>query len=111
MTLVPVTLNLNGTADIPTGNMGYVDFDQSASFVDITGSGLIDITDFQADFGATVTTTSPTLELSVFIGGKWLSATVPYDEITYTVGGLVDTLKYVLNYPNGSISALKGKIF
>lgn len=106
----PVVLSLNGTVTIPLGNMAYVEFDETAPYVDLSGSGVIDITDFQTTFGSTIFSKVAKLDLFVEIGGIWQDLSVPpdYGSITY-VSGLLTTIKWVLN--SSSIIKLYGKIY
>ncbi len=107
---VPITLTLNGTADIPVGNMAYVEFDETAPYVDITGGGVINITDFQATFGGTILSKVVKLDLFGKIGGVWRDLTVPpdYNSITYNGSDQLNTIAWTLN--SGSITNLYGRI-
>ena len=111
MAVVPITLTLNATADIPTGNMAYVEFDETAPYVNISGVGVIDITNFQTTFGATITSKVAKLDLFVKIGGSWLDWSVPPENITYNGSNQLLTIRWTLNAPSGQITNLYGKVY
>lgn len=71
MATVPITLTLNATADIPIGNMGYVQLDETSPYVDISGGGVINIPDWQTDFGSTILRNQAEANIWVKIGGVW----------------------------------------
>lgn len=110
MAQYPVVLNLNGTVSIPVGNMAYVEFDESAPYVDILDGGVVNITDFQTLFGADIIAKIVRCDIWVERGGEWQDYTVPPENITYD-SGLLKTIRYTLNAPSGSITKLYGKIY
>lgn len=107
----PVVLSLNGTVTIPLGNMAYVEFDETAPYVDITSGGVIDISNFQTTFGATILSRVARLDLFVKIGGQWVDWSVPPENISYNGSNQLLTIRWTLNAPSGQITNVYGKIY
>ena len=103
-----VVINLPAELDIPVGNMSYVEFNETAPYVDLTGVGVINITDFQTTFGGTILSKVAKLDLFVLIGGNWQDWSVPPENITY-VSNLLTTIRWTLNAP--TITKLYGRIY
>lgn len=70
--IVPITITLSATADIPVGNMAFMQLTEAdTAFVDITGGGLITITDWQTYFAPTITRNQVEANIWVKIAGVW----------------------------------------
>lgn len=104
---VPITITLNATANIPIGNMGYVEFNESAPYVDLSGSGIIFISDFAISFPGI---TSKVVKLDLFVEtiNGWQDLSISPENISYESGSL-KTIRWNLNIPG--IIKLNGKIY
>lgn len=105
---VPVTITLDGIANVPVGNMGYVEFDETASYVDLNDGGVIFISDFLATFPGIL---SKVIKLDLFVktSNGWQDYPVSPENISYDTEGNLKTIRWNLN--SLDILKLKGKIY